>query len=80
MVKRVRILEKRVAQAAERLRELSAERAKLREELSASRAEREVSAIAPEDAATEGDGEEWNIRRREAVALIRDTLSELRAD
>ena len=82
MAKRVRILEKRVQQAVHRLRELSGERDKLREELVTLRTEWETSAAPPDGGAeaTERDPEDWTIRRREALSLIRETLSELRAD
>jgi len=75
--KGIQALERRVTQAVGRLRELSAESERLRGELAEARQRLDASpSVSPEDLAAAGT---WDETRREAVSLIEETLSELRA-
>jgi chromosome segregation ATPase len=79
MMRNIRLLEKRVKQAVERLQEISTERERLEEELRTLRHELESR----ENEASEGSGPQeaqWLNRRAEAVTLIRETLTELRPE
>jgi FtsZ-binding cell division protein ZapB len=79
MTRNIRLLEKRVKQAVERLQQLSTERERLDEELKALRQQLESL----ESEASErgrSDEAEWVDRRAEVVSLIRETLTELRPD
>jgi predicted nucleic acid-binding Zn-ribbon protein len=77
MIKNIRLLEDRVAKVVERLKQLSDERVRLAEELQALRQQ-----VAFHEEATEerDGGTDWQAQRTEAVAIIREALSELRAE
>jgi hypothetical protein len=77
MIKNIRLLEDRVAKVVERLKLLSDERVRLAEELQALRQQLAFH----EEATEERNGEpDWQAQRTEAVAVIREALSELRAE
>ena len=79
MTRNIRLLEKRVKQAVDRLRQLSTERERLDEELKTLRQQLESL----ENEASESvrsDEAEWVDRRAEVVSLIRETLTELRPE
>jgi len=79
MTRNIRLLEKRVKQAVDRLRQLSSERERLDEELKTLRQQLESL----ENEASESvrsDETEWVDRRAEVVSLIRETLTELRPE
>jgi predicted nuclease with TOPRIM domain len=76
-MKNIRLLEKRVHQAVERLKQLSEERRRLEEELHTLRRHVEAAHAAGSD----GDAErEWAGQRAQIATLVRETLSELTAD
>ena len=79
MTRNIRLLEKRVKQAVERLQQLSTERERLDEELKALR--QQLESLENEASETErSDEPEWVDRRAEVVSLIRETLTELRPE
>jgi len=77
MSRKVKVLEQRVTKAVGRLRELSSESRRLERELddARQRLEESRSAVDPERIAA---AETWDDRRQEAVALVEETLAELR--
>jgi outer membrane murein-binding lipoprotein Lpp len=79
MSKNIKLLEERVLQAAGRLRELSAERDQLTNELLALRQQLES---AEQNAPVDSDDLEgnWQSQKAEVITLIRQTLSELRGN
>jgi len=74
----IKLLEERVFQLVGRLRELSAERKELEEELRALR--QRLESVEQGDAAgcDPKKNEVWRSRRAEAISVIRETLAELR--
>jgi len=76
----IKLLEERVLRAVGRLRELSAERKGLEEELRALRRQLESAGQGgPAGPDPENENEEgWRSRRAEAISAIRETLAELR--
>lgn len=75
----IKLLEERVFRAVGRLRELSAERKGLEEELRSLRGQLESVEQPGGPAATDAKKEEvWRSRRAEAIRAIRETLAELR--
>ena len=78
-MKNIRLLEDRVSQAIRRLRQLSDERKRLEDELRSLRRELEARPAAPADES--GDGREvWQAERAQIVAVIRETLQDLRPE
>jgi len=73
-MRNIRLLEKRVHQAVERLKQLSEDRRRLEDELRAVRGQLEQ--IQPDD----NGRQEWVGQRAQIEALVRETLSELTAD
>ena len=74
----IKLLEERVFQLVGRLRELSAERKGLEEELRTLRKRLEsIEQGGPADSDPKKD-EVWRSRRAEAISAIRETLAELR--
>jgi hypothetical protein len=76
-MKNIRLLEKRVQQAVERLRQLTEERGRLDEEIRDLRRQLDE---ALETGATAGEAQAWERQRAEVAAVVRETLSELAAD
>jgi len=76
----IKLLEERVFRAVGRLRELSAERKGLEEELRALRRQLEsLEQGGPAGPDPKKDKDEaWRSRRSEAISVIRETLAELR--
>jgi hypothetical protein len=75
----IKLLEERVFQLVGRLRELSAERKGLEEELRALRQRLEsLEKGGPADSGPKKKDEVWRSRRAEAISAIRETLAELR--
>ena len=79
MSKNIKLLEERVLQAAGRLRELSAEREELKNELLSLR-QRLESAEQSSTADSDERGEDWQSQKSEVITLIRQTLAELRGN
>ena len=73
-MRNIRLLEKRVHQAVERLKQLSEDRRRLEDELRALRGQ--LEGIQPDDKGHH----EWVGQRAQIEALVRETLSELTAD
>ena len=73
-MRNIRLLEKRVHQAVERLKQLSEDRRRLEDELRALRGQLEE--FRPDDKGQQ----EWVGQRAQIEALVRETLSELTAD
>jgi hypothetical protein len=73
-MRNIKLLEKRVHQAVERLKQLSEDRRRLEDELRALRGQLEQ--IQPGD----NGQQEWVGQRAQIEALVRETLSELTAD
>ena len=73
-MKNIRLLEKRVHQAVERLKQLSEDRRRLEDELRALRGQLEQ--FQPDD----NGQQEWVGQRAQIEALVRETLSELTAE
>lgn len=77
-MRNLRLLEKRVQQAVERLKRLSEERRRLEDELQELRGQLEQMQQA---IPTTDDGQqEWAGQRAQIATLVRQTLSELTAD
>ncbi len=79
MDKNIKLLEERVIQAVGRLRELSAERHELENELEALR-QRLEGAEAGWSADIDNQEEVWRSQKEEAINAIRQTLAELRGE
>ena len=80
-----KLLEERVASAAERLKQLSTERKRLESEVRAlqsrlDRAERERLARADDSPASEGASEGWLEQQAVIVDTLRETIADLRSD
>jgi hypothetical protein len=79
-MKNISLLEKRVHQAVERLKQLSEDRRRLEDELRALRGQLEqvqsVQSVQDDD----NGQHEWSGQRTQIEALVRETLSELTAD
>ena len=79
-MKNIRLLEKRVHQAVERLKQLSEDRRRLEDELRALRGQLEqvqsVQSVQDDD----NGQHEWSGQRTQIEALVRETLTELTAD
>ena len=73
-MRNIRLLEKRVHQAVERLKQLSEDRHRLEDELRALRDQ--LERLQPDD----NGRQEWMGQRAQIEVLIRDTLAELTAD
>jgi hypothetical protein len=75
----IKLLEERVFQLVGRLRELSAERKRLEEELGSLRHRLEsVEQGGPAGPDPKSEDKVWRSRRAEAISAIRETLAELR--
>lgn len=79
MQKNIKLLEERVIQAVGRLRELSAERNELEEELESLR-QRLEGVEADGSAGIDNSEEVWRSQKEEAISAIRQTLAELRGE
>lgn len=78
MESNIKLLEERVFRLVDRLRELSAERKGLEEELRVLRERLEnPEQVGPADSDPKQE-EAWRARRAEAISVIRETLAELR--
>ena len=75
MIQSIRILEKRVAQAVDRLRELNEEKTQLGAELDSLRLQLESRG-----AGDDGTDFAWREQRDQAMNIVRQALAELRAD
>ena len=76
-MKNIRLLEQRVLQAVERLKQMSVERGRLEMELQDLRRQLELA----EASAAEVEGsQDWNAQRSRIATLVRDTLSEMAVD
>ena len=74
----IKLLEERVFQLVGRLRELSAERKGLEEELRTLRQRLESEERGGPTGSDAKNDEVWRSRRAEAISAIRETLAELR--
>jgi hypothetical protein len=79
MAKNIKLLEERVIKAADRLRELSAERNKLESELKSLR-QRLEGVETGGTAGIDNREEVWRNQKEEAINAIRQTLAELRGE
>jgi uncharacterized protein (DUF3084 family) len=80
-MKNISLLEKRVHQAVERLKQLSEDRRRLEDELRALRGQLEQVQAVSDTVSDDDNGQhEWSGQRTQIGALVRETLSELTAD